>query len=200
MERKSIGTNNRNIQTTGRLDLAIVYNVEWQLIRISMLAKFSTDGHTFGTLAGIQKNYDRCMTYIEDAAKVFDRNTQPAEFEYEEFIRTYRVSNLWQATLLSTIAGKEREELSSVAKEFQRKLSVYVDAGWKLESFDWTTVEEDLATAHRQGKYSQLKNLRANLQGRMQKGINRTGGTQSRVELHKFVALLDEELKTGKVS
>lgn len=154
-------------------DRECLYDVEWQRIRICMLGTWDTPEH-------VRKNITDLMMYCDDAMELSNAG------DLHE--RIVRCTNYFAAILLGygskTMFEKERELVKNAHTLFMRRMVPSTKTSW-----DWTQVEHDL----RKADYTFLKALWNNLQKRVYTSTKRTGGTQHRPELMKFLGLLQSE-------
>lgn len=153
---------------------AVLYDVKWQLLRISFLAARRTDGG-WSTEEGQRKNLFLLQDYLE----------QPC---FDTDCRLFRVNNCLNAVVMG-YNGQKLLELIPAVQQFRNKFapsSKYNDIVVTAASatWDWEKVKQDLLTVPTGGAYSFL---RTDLGKRAQRGSERT-----RPELHIFIKCMDE--------
>jgi hypothetical protein len=152
-------------------DRECLYNVEWQKLRVSLLG-------TWTTLANVKMNVYVLRRYHESGEDRYERAT--------------RCSNYLSAILLGYGSKAEFVEQATWCASAQKMFAGFrahvsqLNAGW-----DWVQVKDDL---HNKATSTELKAIRANLTKRIYTSTKRTGGTQHRPELMKFVGMLDSEI------
>lgn len=175
------------------LSKSCLYDVYWQALRVSMLAKYNNYGG-FGTVEGVTKNINTLQEYL-----VPDRQ--------ERFYRNWRALNLMNATLLgygTKMSGTEQERLII---EYRNELSArhqhLLLQGFTWQEWDWDKVRTDLEVLYNRRTYS-FRNIRANLTTRKRtadrKEARGIGGMWFRTELQHFLTLMDEVEERSKVS
>lgn len=158
-----------------RYDRECLYDVLWQKTRISMLG-------TWDTPSSVNSNISHLRSYASDST---------AKDTYE---RLMRGSNYLAAILLSYGSKEQFCEQRKLVKAGHTNFISNLRL-WKpsYPQWDWAQVKHDLEWWT---TFTELKALRLDLGKRIQTSIKRTGGTQYRPELMKFVDLLDAEINT----
>lgn len=159
-----------------------LYDVEWQRLRISLLARNSSKGG-FATVEGVESNIERLGDYLRVSP------------EGKEFaMRLWRVQNLLAAVLLGY--GGRGGVMEARVQTYHREISsVYA---WHKEelkhgSWDWLKVLNDLRAMYESGAQD-WRDLFDDLKKRV-KTANRKqaagkGGMQYRRELAKFMRFM----------
>jgi hypothetical protein len=149
----------------------VLYDVEWQLLRINTLAERRTDGG-WTTMEGCKENLNTMMDYISRG-----RDTN---------VRFYRVHNMLNAVVMGYNGQKADASLIKEVRRFKDHFGtgdydkVLVQAAH--DRWDWEKVAKDLKPV----SLYDIKFLKKNLAARAAKGSETT-----RPELHRFVTLLD---------
>ena len=156
-----------------RYDRECLYNVRWQRLRMALLGNWDTTRNVVGNL-NILNDY-----YAETVC--FDRTE-----------RAIRISNYLSAILLGYGSKEMFVEQAQKVRAAQRHFSSLTGGKYATAAWDWNVVEQDLKTADE----AFLKSLLVNLKGRIKTSTKRTGGTQFRPELMKFVGLLKAEMSS----
>lgn len=167
------------VQTDGALRLACVYDVMWQCIRVGCLAENNTYGG-FGTCVGVERNKEKCDAYL----------SEPAAIGQERFWRLWRVMNLWDACLLSNVAGTEHGKLiTKYHFDYHWAFQQCKRAGYDFAAWDWGLVESQLCALYRRDQ-KVFGQIERNLLRRVQTANRRVGGLQHRNELARFLGLI----------
>lgn len=156
-----------------RYDRECLYDVEWQKIRCEML------GH-WGTLSEANTNVYVLRRYCEtDSSASYERGL--------------RCSNYMAAIMLGYGSRAQFAGcyvfVSSAQKMFAG-LANSTSTNFGTRVWNWSKVEADLAKTDS----AFLRVCNTNLKKRVYTSIKRTGGTQHRPELMKFVSLLQHEM------
>lgn len=148
-----------------------LYNVRWQNIRMALLGNWDTVPNVVGNLNILHTYYHEkiCLDRTE---------------------RAIRISNYLSAILLGYGEKLMFVEQAKKVRAAQQHFSSLKHSAYASRSWDWVEVEQDLKTADRDF----LKALLLNLKDRIKTSTKRTGGTQFRPELMKFVGLLKAEM------
>jgi hypothetical protein len=159
-----------------------LYDIDWQILRVDMLAQNNSYGG-WEDRYGCERNVARCLAYLKDG------------FGYDEAERFHRVLNLMSAVLLGY--GK-RPEVKTNAERVRatRETLVVLRDERKLflggigVHWDWEYQARRIAALKDAGDGSLIELVKKNLEGRVKTSTRRTGGTQHRPELVKFLELL----------
>jgi hypothetical protein len=165
--------------------LAVLYDVEWQRLRVSLLTKYNDYGG-FGTIEGVQTNLMLLGNYVRLAGS-----------QQETFYRNWRVLNLLDATLLgygTRMQGTAQEGLvRAEVNARQERHKAYIDAGYRFGEWNWEKVARDLNDLY-ESSASEFANIKENLQQRIKTAMRKerlgTGGMQHRSELILFMELM----------
>lgn len=156
-------------------DRECLYDVEWQTIRVGMLG-------TWDTVSSVRAN----IRTLELYSGVSDDNASHSD-NYERFVRC---TNYFAAILLGYGSKSQFAVQATLVKaahtQFTNRKGYYKP---KDTIWDWEKAERDL----RKASYAFLKDCWNNLQKRVYTSTKRTGGTQHRPELVKFIDLLRAE-------
>lgn len=160
---------------------SVLYDVRWQLLRVSLLGKFVSK-------EGVLENLQKLDRYVKDSPT-----------EQEEFYRLYRTINLLNGTVMGfsgmglydTFMHKQILEFRKGLQENYKKLQ---SQGLKYEKWDWDKVEKELRelySKHRDSFDGVYKNLnqRRMISSKI-KDISKT-----RAELLHFLDLMDKVSK-----
>ena len=146
-----------------------LYDVQWQQIRVSMLG-------TWTSMANVKANIHTLWRYLETGEDVYERAT--------------RCSNYMAAILLGYGNKPEWVEQKRLVKQAHSTFIYSLSSPQSAEDWDWEKVALDLSNIQRHF----LTACWADLRKRIYTSTKRTGGTQHRPELMKFVGLLQAEL------
>jgi hypothetical protein len=153
---------------------AVLYDADWQLLRINCLAARNTDGG-WGTLVGTDENLQMMLKYLYEVL--------PSD---EGHLRRYRVNNCLNAVVMGYNGQGASYELIQKVRWFRNN---YVSLGtWDKatvarysDGWIWWKQTDKLKV----WKEEDLHFLLENLKKRAQKGSDRT-----RPELHKFIGCI----------
>jgi hypothetical protein len=146
-----------------------LYDVQWQEIRVSMLGSWTT-------VQNVQRNIRQLKHYVKGGLQ-----------DYTE--RHIRCSNYMAAISLGYGNKPQWTEQKQLVTEAQRHFSAGTNAPYGRAFWDWDKVASDLGNA----SSDFLKACHADLKKRVKTSTKRTGGTQHRPELMKFIELLTAE-------
>lgn len=146
-----------------------LYDVQWQQLRVSMLG-------TWTSVANVKHNVYVLRRYLETGEDLHERAT--------------RCSNYMAAILLGYGNKPEWAEQKTFVKSAHGMFVRFMDSPQASEKWDWEKVALDLGNIQRHF----LTACWADLRKRIYTSTKRTGGTQHRPELMKFVGLLQAEL------
>lgn len=156
-------------------DRECLYDVQWQEIRVSMLG-------TWDTPENVKRNIADLTMYCDDAMQLGN------EGDLHE--RIVRCTNYFAAIMLGygskTMFAEEHRLVKDAHTRFMRHMVPSTKSSW-----DWEKVDKELSRCS--DKF--LKDCWKNLQRRIYTSTKRTGGTQHRPELMKFVGYLQRELR-----
>jgi hypothetical protein len=149
-----------------------LYNVNWQSIRVDMLG-------TWTSVDNVRKNIVELDEYCTAASAI------------DKWERYTRVTNYLAAIMLGYGNKVEWAEQKRIVKQAHDVFSgrMYVFKPY-YSPWNWDVVKCELETAD--GGF--LKRLLENLNKRVNTSVKRTGGTQHRPELVKFLDLLKQEI------
>lgn len=160
-------------------DRECLYDVDWQCIRVNNLGSWDTVAHVTENIANLRE-------YCRFAAN---------QVNGDHYERVVRCTNYYAAILLGygskTMFDEQRKLVKAAHTEFMATMP-----RWQRKDWDWSKVEKDLRSV----TVVQLLAIWKNLQRRIYTSTKRTGGTQHRPELMKFVGLLRTELATRGIS
>lgn len=178
---------------TGR---PLLYDVGWQLLRVSLLAR-NNDTGGFQTLEGCEANISRLQEYLRSSST-----------PQEAFHRTWRILNLLNATLLGfgqRMKGTEQEAFIIYQRDrVQRIYRNLKGTGISFGMVHWDLVEKDLRELweydpywfvliledlKRRLKSAERKNLRK-LEGLVSTPINLEEVALRRSDLMRFLSLM----------
>ncbi len=177
-------------EITLRFSKECLYDVEWQVRRVSLLKQYNANKVGFSTREGVIANIDLLRDYF-----------MQADLEVDAALRCYRIINLMAATMLGY--KKEQTDLINLCKKYHQEMAtIYKARDWGQHisgasglKWDWIKVKADLEKLWREDR-EMFDNIWENLQSRV--GIaNRKqrlgiGGMQFRNELQKFISLMVE--------
>ncbi len=146
-----------------------LYDVQWQQIRVSMLG-------TWTSVANVKANIHTLWRYLETGEDLYERAT--------------RCSNYMAAILLGYGNKPEWAEQKRLVKQAHSTFIYSLASPPQAEDWDWEKVKLDLSAI----QVHFLTACNADLRKRIGTSTRRTGGTQHRPELMKFVGLLHAEL------
>ena len=162
-----------------RYERECLYDVEWQRIRVEMLG-------TWDTLPKAKINVYVLRRYLEaDGPTLYER--------------ALRCSNYMAAIMLGYGNREQFAECYAFVSSAQKMFAGYAAAvnlarasPHSMLVWDWAKVRNDLLGA----KADFLKACNDNLKKRIYTSTKRTGGTQHRPELMKFIGMLQNEMIT----
>jgi|GEM_PF-6275063 len=161
-----------------RYDRECLYDVAWQELRVSML-------NSWTTMESVKLNLYVLARYHEAGALAGD--------SYE---RSVRISNYLAAIMLGYGNKPEWVEQKALISTKQKYYSNCMFAySLPQQPWDWGKVQEDLKKV----TLGFLSDLYMNLKRRVYTSTKRTGGTQHRPELMKFMELLTAEFNNRGV-
>lgn len=175
-----------------QFEKACLYDVRWQVMRVSMLAANSkTDG--WATLQGVKVNLKLLETYLKDD---FHRTDN-----LETALRCHRIKNLLSAVMLG-YGNKEdfKGHRASVQEHFNQVSKLYegnMGALKQLKSYvtnpnnvwDWSKVEADLIRLNEDDPDT-FDKLFKDLVKRTKTSIRKNGHVEYRPELIHFMKLM----------
>ena len=160
-------------------DRECLYDVNWQQIRVAMLGTWDTPEH-------VRENIAQLTMYCDDAMELGNAG------DLHE--RIVRCTNYFAAILLGYGSKAMFTQHAQLVKDahtlFMRRMVPSTKTSW-----DWEKVNSDLSRCS--DKF--LKDCWKNLQRRIYTSTKRTGGTQHRPELMKFVGYLLHELRARRI-
>lgn len=156
----------------------ILYDVDWQKLRVSLLGGFVTKD-------GMKRNLNTLNEYINAAKNDQDR-----------FHRLWRVVNLLNAVRMGFSGMKLYDTPQDKLLLTQRAVWAknYKDmqaGGFKLGQLDWKDTEKHLHKLYKDDP-EQFDKIRANLVQRTKQSMKKTGTLNYRNELVKFLGLMNE--------
>jgi len=167
---------------------ASVYDVEWQCLRVHLLAK-NNDWGGFGTEWGCITNFQHLRKYALATTNL-----------YERYLRYYRITNLLSATLFGY--GK-RKQFETCYKMVTIELEAYQSAMTSTtsmqarqqmmqeETWDWDKTKADLQKLYDSGEI-EWEWIWDNLQERVRISNKKPSKMLHRPELVRFIALMRE--------
>lgn len=156
----------------------ILYDVDWQKLRVSLLGKFVTP-------KGMIENLHKLNHYIKTA-----------DTPQEKFHRLWRVINLLNAVRMGfsgmDLFGTKQDKLLLLQRAAWTQLYKNMQKqGFEHKPLDWYKVKSDLSKLLATDPTA-FNNLRRNLVQRTKQGIKKAGSLDYRKELVNFLNVMNE--------
>jgi hypothetical protein len=168
----------------------VLYDVEWQALRVSLLAtnaKGSANEGGFATVPGTQKNLEMLNKYFIDGASV---STDEAA------LRVWRILNLLNATRMGYSGqGRKGSTQDVLVQKFRDRIQEFYDGSRvsKLaNNWDWDKVAMDLSDLKRSNRTSFdaiYRDVKKRAVGNEARGGDNLA---NRADLLKFIGLMEE--------
>ena len=166
------------ILKTNMINKDILYDVNWQRLRVSLLGKFVTP-------EGMKDNLNRLDQYIKEASD-----------PQETFHRLWRAVNLLNAVRMGfsgmDLYGSKQDKFLLIQRAvWAQQYKAMQKRGFTHKALNWVDVKDNLKELHRVDP-DQFNLIRKNLVQRTKQGIKKAGSLDYRSELVKFLSIMNE--------